>query len=1308
MDGTSLYILIGEFIKLYKGESIDSLPLEYKDYSVWENTFINSEEFKKSEKYWLDKFKNSDFPEINLPYDYSPATVNYSGSKVIKHLDNSLLNDVNKYAHDINISPYMLYLSAFLILLYKYTGQDEIIIGTPFANRNNTDLQNLIGMFVNNLSIDAKIDSSKPFSDFVSSIKTQIINDIDNGNYPYDSLVKQLNLSNRQLFNTMFTYQNTEKNIVNINGKNGKLIPASLNISKFNLSFEINPADRNLIIEYRTDLFKESTIQKMYSHYINTINYILNNNNVLIKDIKIISEKEESKILYEFNNTKMDYPKDKTIIELFEEQVKEIPNNIAIVFENKKMTYKELNEKANQLANKLKNENLHEDDIIGIYMDKSLEMIVAILAILKNRCAYLPIDISTPTERIEYIFKDSNTRLILTTQAFINSIKTSTNSICIDLNSDIYNNNNVYNLNLPGISHDLAYIMYTSGSTGNPKGVMVENSNVIRLVKNTNYINLSKSDRILQTGSFAFDACTFEIWGALLNGLKLYIIRKELLLDSTLLGKYIHTNKINILWLTAPLFNQICSVNPNIFANVKYLLTGGDVLSPEYINLVKRSNPNLTVINGYGPTENTTFSCCYKIDKFFKHSIPIGYPISNSTCYIVSKDGNLQPIGIPGELWVGGDGVSRGYLNKPDLTQEKFIMSDFSNKKIYKTGDLVKWLKNGAIEFLGRIDNQIKLRGFRIELNEISLTILKYPKIREAFTICKNINNTKTICSYIVSNNIVNIKKLKLFLSKNLPTYMIPSYFLQIQQLPLNQNGKINKNLLPDAFETNTVNKELKLPRNEIEEKLYNIFKNILNYDNLSITDNFFNIGGDSISAMKLQIAALNNNLNITYADIFSHPSIEELSNLILNTSTDKKISIDEKKLISYNSILSNNTIENLEHLNILANESLGNILLTGVTGFLGIHILDSYMKQTNGIIYCLIRNKNNISSLDRLRNALHFYFDNKYDSYIGTRIQYLDGDITLDKFGLNNYDYNKVTKSISTVIHSAALVKHFGNFKNFEKINIIGTQKVVDFCLSNNLKLLHISTMSVSGNMLDGHSNKATKKSKDSIIYDETKLYIKQDLNNLYVRSKFTAETIVLNAIQSGLNAYILRMGNLTSRYSDGKFQKNYMENAFLSRIRAFIELGCIPDCLKGEYIEFSPIDFCADAIITIAKHFDGNFNMFHIYNSNYISINDIVSIFNNLGINIKFVNFEYFADTLSKKLANENESNSISGIVRDLDNNKQLNYDSKVLLKNDFSKEFLNKMGFQWPIINNLYIKKYLDYMIKVGYLNIKIKEQ
>ncbi len=525
--------------------------------------------------------------------------------------------------------------------------------------REAEETSKMLGMFVNTLALKNKIENSISFSEFSKKIKEYCISAFNNQIYPYDELVKELDIkrdtSRNPLFDVMFSYQSNGYPKVDFeNAKTEYFIPDS-DISKFDLLLEIIPMNNEYTMrfEYCTKLYNKEYIQRLSNHYINILHEIFENIETKIKDIDMLSEEERNQILNEFNDTKTEYPKDKTIIELFEEQAEKMAESTAVVFEDKRMTYQELNEKANQLARFLITNNVKVGDMVCILLDKSLEMIVSVLAILKVGATFLPIDINYPKERIDYILNDSKARILLTTQNLINKANDTVKVLNVELDNVQYLQYSNKNVDIKYKPENLAYVMYTSGSTGNPKGVMVTHTNVLRLVKNNRFITFSKNEHILQTGSIVFDACTFEIWGALLNGFQLYIIKKELLLDALYLSEYMKKNKITSLFITTQLFNQLVDANIDIFSGVSNVLTGGEEVSVKHMNRLNLYNKDINIIHCYGPTENTTFSTCYDVKKVkYNNTVPIGKPISNSTAYVVSENGMLCPVGVPGELWV--------------------------------------------------------------------------------------------------------------------------------------------------------------------------------------------------------------------------------------------------------------------------------------------------------------------------------------------------------------------------------------------------------------------------------------------------------------------------------------------------------------------------------------------------------------------------------------------------------------------------------------------------------------------------------
>uniref|UniRef100_UPI001CFEC24D non-ribosomal peptide synthetase n=1 Tax=Priestia aryabhattai TaxID=412384 RepID=UPI001CFEC24D len=603
----------------------------------------------------------------------------------------------------------------------------------------------------------------------------------------------------------------------------------------------------------------------------------------------LITFEDNEKIINEFNNTKTCYPDNQTVHQLFEEVVKIYSQDIAVVYKDRQVSYGELNNRANKLATILRSKGIKADSLVGLIVDKSPEMIIGMLAILKAGGSYVPILPEYPIKRIEEILEDSKISLVLSNQLSINSENFLKREF-IDLS--LVDNYLESTSNVESISQstDLAYVMYTSGSTGKPKGVMVEHKSIIRLVFNTNYLDFSSRHKILQTGAITFDASTFEIWGALLHGGTLYLIDQDELLNIQKLKERIYQYKITTLWLTSPFFSQISNNDISVFKDLTNLIVGGDTLNIKHVNFIRLNFPNLKIINGYGPTENTTFSTYFLVDKLVNDNVPIGKPISNSTVYILDSTNSLQPIGIPGELCVGGDGLARGYLNNPELTKEKFIENPFKpGERLYKTGDLARWLPNGNVEFLGRLDHQVKVRGFRIEVGEVEAHIRKHLDVKECIVVPKQDTQDQTyLCAYIVANEMeITLKDLRSSLGQSLPEYMIPSAVVQLDVLPLTPNGKIDRKALPEPNYEREGSTYV-APRNDLEKKMVDIWEDILGVTPVGVHDNFFELGGHSLKATVL-IGRLNKefDIEVPLREIFRQQTLEEMVHYI--THADKQ-----------------------------------------------------------------------------------------------------------------------------------------------------------------------------------------------------------------------------------------------------------------------------------------------------------------------------------------------------------------------------------------------------------------------------------
>jgi len=1044
-------------------------------------------------------------------------------------LINGLTAKIYNTSKQLGVTPYMLLLSVYYILLSKYSSQEDIVVGSPIVGRNIAELYNLIGMFVNTLAMRANIDSNLSFKDFLSYIKDMCLNNYKYQDYPFDELVDKLKIqrdtSRNPLFDVMFIYQNNGNATADFGDIKTEYFTPDTKISKFDLSLEVIPENDilNLSFEYATALFNKQFIEDLSKHYSNILTSCLDNLNIKISNICMLSEAEKNKILYDFNNTKTDYPKDKTIAELFEEQAKKTPNNVAVVFGMQKLTYKELNEKANSLAYYLRKNGIETNDLVGIMVNRSLEMIIGMLAVLKAGGAYIPIDPTYPKDRIEYMLKNSNSKLLLT-QEHLHDITDFKNCVYIDLSNDsIYSlpNDNLNHTNTP---EDLAYVIYTSGSTGLPKGVMLKQRNIVNFIYGImKEFGFTYKDTIVSITTFSFDIFVLESLLPILNGLKTVITSEEEQTDIKMFNELCKKNNVTI-FQTTPSRLQAMLAKENSFdfiKKLKYILIGGEPFPPALLKQLQGSS-KARIYNMYGPTETAVWSSLKDLTNADK--INIGKAISNTQLYILDKFNNPLPVGVPGELFIAGDGVCKGYYNNLELTQKVFLNNPFvPNELMYKTGDLCMLLPNGEVEYLERVDNQIKIRGLRIELGEIESKILDYNGIEKVCVIKQTINNRDFISAYFTASKRINPSSLKKYLSNYLPKYMIPSYFTVLEKFPYTPNGKIDKKALklPEEVLSNSREAEYIAPRTDLEKQFCAIWEQILNVSPIGITDNFFELGGDSILAMNLNLELKSITDSISYADIFKFPTIAELVKKSKSKDEDYDFKYMEKNYDKYTNLLNSNI--QVPNKNTLKYQNCGNVLITGATGFLGMHVLESFINKEKGKAYCIVRSEPGLTAGAKLHQKLNYYFGNKYDKLIGKRIFALTGDICKTGFGLNQEDLSTISNDVDVVINTAARVAHYGNYYEFYNINVKSVQYAVDFCKSFNKKLYHISTLSVSGEAFD--TSNANNKQNATTLFRENNLYIGQSLENVYVRSKFEAECLVLDSIIDGLDAYILRV---------------------------------------------------------------------------------------------------------------------------------------------------------------------------------------
>ncbi|NRT44807.1 amino acid adenylation domain-containing protein/non-ribosomal peptide synthase protein (TIGR01720 family) [Clostridium beijerinckii] len=933
-DGISKNIIEREFADLYNDKDLEPLKLQYKDFSEWQNNFLKSKEMKKQEEYWLNVFSD-EIPVLNMPIDYKrPVMQSFEGDSVGSEVDEEIVLGLKKLTKETGTTMHMVLLSAFNIILSKYTGQEDIIVGTPVAGRPHADLENIMGLFVNTLALRNKPEGNKKYIDFLKEVKEDSLKAYENQSYQLETLIDKLevkrDMSRNPLFDVMFNIASTLNNEkIDLDGLFLKPYDNSNRTSKFDMTLNAIENDEkiNLSIQYCTKLFKEETIKRFINHYLNILKVIIENREIELKEMDILSEEERNQILYEFNDTKADYPKDKTIQELFEEQVEKTPDNIAIVFEDKKLTYRELNEKSNSLARLLREKGVRPNSIVGIMVERSPEMIIGIMGILKSGGAYLPIDPMLPKSRIEYMLNDSSSNILLSEKRLIEGI-----DYCGEL-VDIYVEKSYIkayeNLDLINKSTDLSYIIYTSGTTGEPKGVMIEHKSVCNLVFGLIKKVYSIYKDELKVGfisPYYFDASVKQIFTTLLNGHSLYISDENTRKDGAKLLEFYRKNQIEISDGT-PLHINI--VNNFLFGKtkealkLKHFIIGGESLQINTVKELLKNIPNIRISNVYGPTECCVDSSIVLIDKKnidCMDRILIGKPMPNYRIYILDQNNKETPIGVNGELCISGDGLSRGYLNRLELTGEKFIDNPFDpGTKMYKTGDLARWLPDGNIEFLGRNDSQVKIRGFRIELGEIENAILEHRMIKDV-VVAELVNDDigNYLCAYVVINDKFEEETLRAYLMEKLPSYMIPSYFIEITEIPITPNGKVSKNMLPDPITFLEKNTDIEEPRNIIEEHLVNIWRKVLGVQSIGIDSNFYNLGGDSIKAIQISSKLLKHGYVLEIKDIFKYPKIKQLSEKvrISKTMLSQKMVEGETELTPIQKRFFDNFALNLNHLN--------------------------------------------------------------------------------------------------------------------------------------------------------------------------------------------------------------------------------------------------------------------------------------------------------------------------------------------------------------------------------------------------------
>ncbi|MBG6151653.1 amino acid adenylation domain-containing protein, partial [Aquimarina sp. EL_43] len=907
-DGWSQSILIREFLETYKAlqeggsTTLSELPLQYSDYSIWQRKFIEGDILEDQLSYWEDKLGG--VTPLSLPTDYArPSIQSYEGSSVSLTLNADLSSMLSELCTDEGATLYMVLLSAFKVLLSRYSGQEDICVGSPIANRIQSELENMIGFFVNTLALRSDLGGNPSFKEVLGSVKETTLDAYDHQLAPFEEVVDKIiatrDMSMSPLFQVMFTLQNTPE-VRDSDLDNIRTSPYDLEetTSQFDLTLTAieEQGGISLSMTYCTALFDKDTVARMLVHYKELLNSIVKDITLPVQALSMITDQEREELLYKFNDTVVAYPHDKSIIDLFKEQVEKNPDAVAIVDEDVKVTYKELDERSNQLAHYLRLEGVQEKSRLGLLYERGVDMVISMIGILKSGSIYVPLDTSLPSNRLDFILKDAEVNYIIYSDSSLLKELPSDEYTFLNVQKSLEHSIETYN-SKRSIASD-TYIMYTSGTTGTPKGIVISDENVITLINDKeSSIAIHTSDRVLQWSNYAFDGSTYEIFGSLLNGASLYLIPGSIASDVDALTQVISKNQLSVVFITTALFNSFADYDLSRLSSLRILLFGGEKVSVGPTRKIASALGEGRLLHVYGPTETTVYATCYPICDIPDNAgtIPIGGPISNTSLYVLDTNMELAPMGVVGELCIGGTGLAKGYLKRENLTEEKFVVHPFKpGERLYRTGDLVRWLPGGNIEFIGRKDNQVKIRGYRIELEEIESVLSSVDGIQSCCVLAKeDTNGSKRLVGYVVVEGELVKEELQQKLSSGLPEYMVPQLWIELEEIPLTSNGKIDKKRLPVPDISLLSTREYVAPRNEVEEQLAVIWKDLLGIDKIGVYDNFFELGGHSLLVVKLISRLKDQGLQAGVRDIFANPTIGTLALQLGVASPDYEIPVN-------------------------------------------------------------------------------------------------------------------------------------------------------------------------------------------------------------------------------------------------------------------------------------------------------------------------------------------------------------------------------------------------------------------------------
>ena len=1268
-DGRSYDIFIEEICAALGGKEIAPESYTYFQYAAWQKASEGSEAYTQARDFFAQQLGGLESASTIIP-DLEHSEV--PGREI--YMRKFVEADIHPLCKKLGISPASFYLGAAYLTLSAYNANKKVYICTISNGRGNLKTADSFGMFVNTLALagDCSVESTQDFlqqcdKDFQATLQHQ--------DYPFAKIAEEFGFQPQ----VMLAYQVGVLADYRVNGQQVTGENMDAGAPKFPLSIYIDGSEGKeaIVLAYDNSKYSEAIMQAFADAMECVVRGLLEHEK--LTEVPFV-DGERLKELKSLNHFTQKVDHSETIVSLFRKQAQKTPDAPAVRYQDYTCTYAQADALTDRIAAAIAAKGLKTEDVVSVLIGRSQWMALASLGILKAGCAYQPLDPSYPEDRLNFMVKDSSAQLLIAEKELLPILK--------EYKGPVLTTDELESLPEGPVpegpkAENLFILLYTSGSTGVPKGVMLEHHNLVNFCAwYRKYFDLNEKSRASAYASYGFDCCQMDMYPTLTSGACLYIIPEETRHDMGLLNDFLINNGITHSFMTTQVGVMYARLYPNNPV-LKHLTVAGE-------KLVSMDPPSYGFHNGYGPTECTILCTIFDVLKR-EDNIPIGHALDNSAMYIVDKDLRLVPVGADGELLITGDHcVGRGYLNRPEKTAEVFIDNPFEKgTRAYRSGDIVRWRTDGNIEYVGRQDGQVKIRGFRIELKEVEGVLRECPGVKDVTVQAfDNPSGGKFIAAYVVPDGKFDIPAAKAFIQERKPPYMVPAAFVQLDKIPLNVNQKVDRKALPKP--TPDTSAEYVAPTTDLEKNLCEIFGEVLGMEKVSATDNFFDLGGSSLMVTNVMVCAEKRGLKFAYADVFAHPTARELAAFLGggSASAPKEDSdISEYDYSAIDKLLAGNTLEALQNGKMQSLE--GQILLTGATGFLGIHMLRELVENTpeDTVIWCLLRPKGTLSADRRLREMLVYYFEKDYRPLFGKRIRIVNGDITQPAV----FDSLKASGIPWTVVvNCAANVKHFSKGTDIEDINYGGAKNLCAFCEATAARLVHVSTESVSGMSPGSHPKQLT----------EQQLYFGQQAANQYIHSKFMAERYILERMAAGaLNAKILRAGNLSPRSDDGEFQVNLNANSAMGRLRAYKLLGACPYSLLDAKMEFSPVDDSAHAMVLLATTPKENC-VFNVSNNHLLPMEDIVSRLQLIdGNKVEYVEFPEFMSRVQALMAQPDKAPLLSSLVA----YAQSPTEQEMVVNQPsvhFTMQVLYRLGFAWDHTSSKYVDMIFEMLRTLQY--------